>query len=77
VQEGRLDEAAVEFRLALDIDPGSAVTHNDLGYLFFLQGRREGAIEQYGEALRLQPGFPLAQTNLEQALRAQEGQKTR
>jgi Flp pilus assembly protein TadD len=37
--------------------------------MLYLKGRRQEAIDEYREALRLQPGFPLAQNNLELALR--------
>lgn len=71
----RLDEAAAEFREAVRLNPSSALAHTDLGYVLFLQGRRQEAIDHHQEALRLQPGFSLARHNLE--LAEQDGTESR
>ncbi len=63
-REGRLDEAAAEIRRALG--DGSRPPWRTTTSVTSFSAGRGPAIEQYVEALRLQPSFPLAQANLEQ-----------
>jgi tetratricopeptide (TPR) repeat protein len=44
------------------------MARNNLGNILLEQGHRDAAIEQFREALRLQPGFELARLSLERAL---------
>jgi eukaryotic-like serine/threonine-protein kinase len=52
---GRTDEAAVEMRQALQLDPLSPFTTAGIARILFYQGRLPEAIEAYGRALELQP----------------------
>jgi Flp pilus assembly protein TadD len=48
------------------IKPESVDAYNNLGIALAMQGKREGAIHQFSEALRLSPGNPLARRSLEE-----------
>ena len=53
--------AAVEQYLeALRIDPRSAEAHAQLGFVLYRSGRPEDGLRAVDEALRVDPGFPLA-----------------
>jgi Tfp pilus assembly protein PilF len=59
-----LDERSL-WTSAVDVCPGSAKTHNNLGNaLAQLPGRMSDAIAQYEAALRIEPGNAAAHTNL-------------
>ncbi len=49
---------------SLRADPANARAHNNRGTALALAGRREEAREAYREALRIRPGYALAQENL-------------
>ncbi len=49
---------------AIDLDPGLAEAHNNLGNLFSTQGRYAQAVSCYETALRLKPDFSLARRSL-------------
>ena len=51
--EGRLDEAIVEFRLAVALQPDDADLRFDLGRLLDVVGRLEEAAEEYQAAIGL------------------------
>jgi adenylate cyclase len=54
---GRLDEAIVEMRLALKLDPVSMAVNTGLGHVLYLSRDYDAAIEQYRRALEIDPGF--------------------
>jgi tetratricopeptide (TPR) repeat protein/predicted Ser/Thr protein kinase len=59
-----LDAAAREFRLAGASDPWYAGAYHYLGYVLFLEGRYEEAIEPFSRFVRLEPGNPDGFCNL-------------
>jgi Flp pilus assembly protein TadD len=65
------DEAAREFRQALEIDPAHATIRNSLGTVLQAQGRFDEAIREFREALRLRPDALDARYNLANSLAAQ------
>ena len=71
---GSLQEALVESREALRLDPDHADAHNNLGGILTLQSRRSEAIQEYREALRINPAHREAHNNLAIAL-FQEGSR--
>jgi tetratricopeptide (TPR) repeat protein len=60
--------AAVVFRRALALDPGTADAQNNLGVTLGALGRRDDAIACYRRALALQPDYAKAHLNLGAAL---------
>ena len=54
-REGRLEEAAAEFRAAIAINPDNAVAHYDLGQVLSRLGKLEEAAAGFDESLRLRP----------------------
>jgi tetratricopeptide (TPR) repeat protein len=63
-EQNRLDEAIVEFREVLRIDPLDADGHHNLGNALARQGRLEEAVDQFREALRIHPGHAKAHYDL-------------
>ena len=70
-EQNRLDEAIVEFREVLQIDPLDADGHHNLGNALARQGRLGEAVEQFHEALRIHPGHAKAHYDLGNALARQ------
>ena len=64
LQEGRVDEAIVQYRAALQMKPDLAAAHSNLGVALKAQGKLDEATFHYREALRLQPELPDAHNNL-------------
>jgi Tfp pilus assembly protein PilF len=64
VQEGRLDEAIVQYVAALKINPNHAFTHNNLGIAYFRKGMVDHAILRFQMAIALMPDYAEAHTNL-------------
>jgi tetratricopeptide (TPR) repeat protein len=59
-----LDRAETLLRAALDLDPGYADAHNNLGRLLRNRGDLAGAIEEYRQATQLLPRYPIFHFNL-------------
>jgi len=53
--KGDLEGALDAFKKALDIDPSSAITHNNLGVLYYNRGEKDKALNHYQQAAQLQP----------------------
>jgi tetratricopeptide (TPR) repeat protein len=64
LQQHRNSEAETAFRRTVWIDPLYAEAHDNLGYLLAERGDTEGAIEEFGSALRSRPDFRLARYHL-------------
>ena len=66
----RNDEAEIQFRAALRMDPGVAEAHNGLGLILEGRGRLDEARQDYEEAVRIRPSYAIAQRNLGRLLAA-------
>jgi hypothetical protein len=77
LQQGKIDEAVGQFKIALSLEAdfadskldtgkrnASAETHNNLGTAYGMQGMTDAAIDQFSTAIRLNPGFAKAYYNL-------------
>ena len=62
--ENRLDEAIEEYRRAIELDPSSAESHNDLAVAVREFGRLEESISLLERAIELNPNYPNAYLNL-------------
>lgn len=56
-------EALFRFRRAVELDPGSAMAHNNLAVAYEGTGEFEKARVEYGEALRIDKANPYVQKN--------------
>jgi len=63
-KEGRLDEAVLHCRKALEIHPDYPEAHNYLGYALAQKGNWADAIISLRAALRVRPNYAEARTNL-------------
>ena len=63
-ENGWIEEAAAEYRKAIELDPKYAAAHNNLGLVLYAQGKREEATAEYRKAIELDPKFALARKNL-------------
>lgn len=68
-RSGKLPEAIIIYRKALEKDPTSAMAHNNLGLALQESGNTMLALEHYGRALALKQDFPEACYNLGNSLR--------
>ena len=66
--QDRLEEAAVQFRRALDLAPDHTDAHANLGTALQMQGRLDEAVARFREALRLAPDHPDLRARLDAAL---------
>jgi Flp pilus assembly protein TadD len=66
--KSRFQEAVVEWRKALDLNPDEARPHNNLGYCLAEVGRHAEAVPHYERAIALSPEYPEAYNNLGEAL---------
>jgi Flp pilus assembly protein TadD len=60
----RPQEAVEPLRLAIAIEASYAAAHNALGIALARTGDRAGAIEHFGRAVELEPGYHEARDNL-------------
>ena len=67
---GRLDEASIHYRRALEIQPRNAEAHYQLGMVLAGQGRLDEALANYQKALEIQPQDALAHYDLGKVLAA-------
>lgn len=64
IKQGKLDEAASYYQTSLNEKP-SAALHNQLGLVLAQLGRTDEAMQQFREALTMNPGHADARRNLE------------
>jgi Flp pilus assembly protein TadD len=64
MNKGQYADAAVEWQKALELAPGEARAHHNLGICLSRAGRVDEALEQYRAALELSPEYPEALNNL-------------
>ena len=76
LSQQRYQEAIVNLRKAVAMQPREAVVRNSLGVALARSGRPEEAIRQYRELVALSPDFPDAHGNLGAAL-LKHGQRRR
>ena len=69
--QGKLDEAIVCYRRALELKPDYAEAHNNLGAPCEEQGKLDDAVACYRRALELKPDYAEAHNNLGNALKDQ------
>src|SRR5437899_1877087 len=67
---GRFDDAIVEGRRAVELDPLSLVINADLGMNYYYARRYDEAIEQLRKTLEMDPGYYYAHVDLGQVLAA-------
>jgi tetratricopeptide (TPR) repeat protein len=65
LKHDHLDEAAVQYRKALSINPSHAPSHIRLGTLFAKQGNRSKAANHFRIALRINPRSQIARRHLD------------
>ncbi len=65
---GRLDEAIIAYKKAIDLDPGNAEAWNNLGNALSDLGRMTEAIRSYRKAISLSPRYVKPMANLGDAL---------
>jgi TolB-like protein/DNA-binding winged helix-turn-helix (wHTH) protein/tetratricopeptide (TPR) repeat protein len=66
----RFDEAIVEARRGLELDPLSATAGTTLGVRFWYAGRMDEAAVEFGKTLEVNPSFAVAHWGLAQCYRA-------
>jgi protein O-mannosyl-transferase len=66
--EGRVDDAIVQYQAAMELSPRNPDIHDNLGFAFFKKGWIGKAMEQYRVALALNPRHADARANLGLAL---------
>jgi TolB-like protein/Flp pilus assembly protein TadD len=64
---GRLDDAIVERKIALELDPISPLLHSALGEAYYQAKRFDVTIEQNKQALELDPSYAIALVNIGRA----------
>ena len=69
--KGQSDAAIAEWKKALELDPGNAKAHNNLGVHLLHKGRSDDAIAHFQQAVGLNPEYADAQSNLGIALSQQ------
>jgi len=52
------EEAREEFKYAIYLEPKFMEAYNDLGYLYFIQGKYDDTIQQWNKIVEIEPNFP-------------------
>jgi tetratricopeptide (TPR) repeat protein len=63
-EQGKLNEAMVNYFEALRIKPDFAEAHNNIGSALVVQGKSDEAVGHFSEAVRINPDFEKAHINL-------------
>ncbi|MDO8586792.1 MAG: tetratricopeptide repeat protein [Armatimonadota bacterium] len=61
---GRTDEALVQYKKVLRIDPGDFKAHLGIGMVHSKEDRHDAAMKSYLNALRIRPNLPVAHANM-------------
>lgn len=61
---GLLDEAAKQYKMAIRLDPKNALAHNNLGLILLNKGQLDGAVSEFESAIRWKPDYAEAFNNL-------------
>jgi tetratricopeptide (TPR) repeat protein len=69
LREKRYSDAVEHFEYILVDHPRHAESHNHLGIALSMLGDRDKALQHFGEAVRLKPGYHAARQNLQRAHR--------
>jgi Tfp pilus assembly protein PilF len=67
LDQGKLDDALIEFRKAIDVEPEFGLAYNAMGYTLLLKQRPVEAIESLNRAIRFAPALVAAYQNLAKA----------
>jgi protein O-mannosyl-transferase len=67
-QQGKLDEAAVHFATAIEVDPSYAHARHNMGMVLVQQGKLDSAIAEFEKAIEIEPRFTDAYNKLGAAL---------
>ena len=67
LDQGKMDEALIEFRKAVDVEPEFGPAYNAMGYVLLQQQRPQEAIESLSRAVRFTPTLIAAYQNLGKA----------
>ncbi len=73
VQQGRLDEAKREYKLAIEANPNLVQARNNLGALYLRQDRLTEAEREFKKVLSINPDHLLARENLASTYEAMSG----
>jgi Flp pilus assembly protein TadD len=68
LQKGRMDEAIIQFRKGLEIQPDNLLAHTDLAAALYQKGQVSEAIDHFRKVIALRPADPLNHYNLGIAL---------
>ncbi|MEO5356019.1 MAG: tetratricopeptide repeat protein [Nitrospirae bacterium YQR-1] len=60
----RFEDAAKQYRIALNLNPEDPINHNNIGNIYLRNGDVAGAFKEFSEALRLKPDYAEARNNL-------------
>jgi Tfp pilus assembly protein PilF len=71
MEQGKFVEASAELHIAIELDPRSAMAHNNLGLALYHQDKRAEAVAEYQRAIELDPKFAFAHNNLGVVLESQ------
>ncbi len=66
--KGQHEAAVAEWKKAIELNPGEALAHNNLGVALSETGKRDEALAEYQKALELSPEYPEAHNNLGEVL---------
>ena len=74
-EQQRYDESLELFQRLIDIDPGDAMAHGNMGIVLFYLGNSAEALQRFDQALSLNPNLENARANREALLKAMEGNR--
>ena len=67
-QRGKIEEAIVQFRQAIELNPDYDDAHFNLAVALQMKDEWEEAVHHYRETIRINPSYRNAQSKLDQAL---------